>query len=149
VFSVLLVEEAECTDCVDGAQRSRRLGVPARLQIRAPSRGDKTHFEEHPRIRPLARRQEAAVRLARPCAAGQAVCVDDRRRRCDTVQRAAGGPLGSEREQGTGDERGEAIRHGAADGRPVLEWFETRIVDDEGGLVARVRKQVYVRRRPG
>jgi hypothetical protein len=47
------------------------------------------------------------------------------------------------------DERGEAIRHAAADGRPVLEWFETRIVDDEGGLVARVRKQVYVRRRPG
>lgn len=35
------------------------------------------------------------------------------------------------------DERGEAIRHAAADGRPVLEWFETRIVDDEGGLVAR------------
>jgi hypothetical protein len=42
VFSVLLVEEAECTDWVDGAQRSRRLGVPARLQIRAPSRGDMT-----------------------------------------------------------------------------------------------------------
>jgi hypothetical protein len=27
------------------------------------------------------------------------------------------------------DERG-AIRHAAADGRPVLEWFETRIVVD-------------------
>jgi hypothetical protein len=47
------------------------------------------------------------------------------------------------------DEWGEAIRHAAADGRPVLEWFETRIVDDEGGLVARCVKQVYVRRRPG
>lgn len=47
------------------------------------------------------------------------------------------------------DERGEAIRHAAAEGRPVLEWFETRIVDDGGGLVARVRKRVYVRRRPG
>jgi hypothetical protein len=47
------------------------------------------------------------------------------------------------------DERGEAIRHAAADGRPVLEWFGTRIVDDEGSLVARVRKQVYVRCRLG
>jgi hypothetical protein len=45
------------------------------------------------------------------------------------------------------DERVETIRHAAADGRPVLEWFQTRI--DEGGLVARVRKLVYVRRRPG
>ena len=45
------------------------------------------------------------------------------------------------------DERGEAIRHAAADGRPVLEWFETRIVDDEGGLVARVR-QAGVRAAP-
>lgn len=46
------------------------------------------------------------------------------------------------------DERVEAIRHAASDGRPVLEWFETRVVDDGGGLVARVRKQVYVRRKP-
>jgi acyl-coenzyme A thioesterase PaaI-like protein len=50
------------------------------------------------------------------------------------------------------DERVEAIRHATAGGRPVLEWFESRVVDEEGGLVARVRKQVYVRRktdRPG
>jgi acyl-coenzyme A thioesterase PaaI-like protein len=43
----------------------------------------------------------------------------------------------------------EAIRAAAAGGAKVLHWFETDIVDGEGAVVARVRKQVYVRQAPG
>jgi hypothetical protein len=45
---------------------------------------------------------------------------------------------------------GRATRSGLRGRRGLLgEWLETRIVDDEGGLVTRVRKHVYVRRRLG
>jgi hypothetical protein len=45
---------------------------------------------------------------------------------------------------------GRARRFGLRGRRGLLgDWFETRIGDDGGGLVARVRKLVYVRRRPG
>lgn len=41
------------------------------------------------------------------------------------------------------------LRAEAAGGGKVLRWFETEITDDAGATVARVRKQVYVRRRRG
>ncbi|MDR2255751.1 MAG: DUF4442 domain-containing protein [Arthrobacter sp.] len=43
------------------------------------------------------------------------------------------------------DERIEALRAAAAGGDKVLEWFEAEIKDADGALVARYRKQVYVR----
>jgi acyl-coenzyme A thioesterase PaaI-like protein len=43
----------------------------------------------------------------------------------------------------------ESIRAAAADGAKVLHWFETEVRDRDGDVVARVRKQVYVRRTPG
>lgn len=39
------------------------------------------------------------------------------------------------------------IRAETADGAKHLRWFETEIVGSEGSILARVRKQVYVRRR--
>lgn len=39
------------------------------------------------------------------------------------------------------------LRSAAADGSKVLHWFETDVLDRAGSVVARVRKQVYVRRR--
>ena len=39
------------------------------------------------------------------------------------------------------------LRARAADGGKVLHWFDTDIVDAAGEVVARVRKQVYVRRK--
>jgi len=41
----------------------------------------------------------------------------------------------------------ERLREQAADGRAVLHWFETDVVDEAGDVVARVRKQVHVRRK--
>ena len=41
----------------------------------------------------------------------------------------------------------ESIRAAAAGGDKVLHWFETEVRDAAGDVVARVRKQVYVRRR--
>jgi acyl-coenzyme A thioesterase PaaI-like protein len=41
----------------------------------------------------------------------------------------------------------DAIRAEAAGGEKVLHWFETDIRDGSGEIVARVRKQVYVRRK--
>ena len=41
----------------------------------------------------------------------------------------------------------EAIRAVTADGSKHLHWFTTDVVDASGELVARVRKQVYVRRK--
>jgi len=41
----------------------------------------------------------------------------------------------------------DEVRAEAAAGGKVLRWFESEIVDADGALVARVRKQVYVRRK--
>jgi acyl-coenzyme A thioesterase PaaI-like protein len=41
----------------------------------------------------------------------------------------------------------DAIRDAAAGGDKVLHWFETAVRDGDGEVVARVRKQVYVRRK--
>ncbi|MDR6992028.1 DUF4442 domain-containing protein [Luteimonas sp. 3794] len=41
----------------------------------------------------------------------------------------------------------EAIRADTADGSKHLRWFTTDVLDASGELVARVRKQVYVRRK--
>ncbi len=41
------------------------------------------------------------------------------------------------------------LRAEAAAGGKVLRWFENDIRDRDGQLVARVRKQLYVRRKPG
>ena len=43
----------------------------------------------------------------------------------------------------------DALRTGAAGGAKVLRWFENDVVDADGDVVARVRKQLYVRRKPG
>ena len=43
----------------------------------------------------------------------------------------------------------EAIRAETADGDKHLRWFETPVRDAAGDTVAIVRKQVYVRRKPG
>jgi hypothetical protein len=43
----------------------------------------------------------------------------------------------------------DAIRAETADGAKHLRWFETPVVDADGDTVALVRKQVYVRRKPG
>ncbi|HEX5756779.1 MAG TPA: DUF4442 domain-containing protein [Arenimonas sp.] len=42
----------------------------------------------------------------------------------------------------------EAVRAEAANGEKHLRWFETEIRSNDGVLVAKVRKQVYVRRKP-
>ena len=41
------------------------------------------------------------------------------------------------------------LRRAAAGGDKVLRWFDTNVVDAQGEVVARVRKQVYVRRKSG
>ena len=43
----------------------------------------------------------------------------------------------------------DALRAAAADGGKVLRWFDTEVRDAAGEVVARVRKQVYVRLKPG
>lgn len=45
------------------------------------------------------------------------------------------------------DEVLDELRAQAADGAKVLRWFENDIVTDDGTVVARVRKQLYVRRK--
>lgn len=42
-------------------------------------------------------------------------------------------------------ERVDAIREKAHGGTKVLEWFETEILDRTGDVVARVRREVYIR----
>ena len=42
----------------------------------------------------------------------------------------------------------DALRAKAADGSKVLHWFENDITDAKGEVVARLRKQVYVRLKP-
>lgn len=39
------------------------------------------------------------------------------------------------------------LREAAADGSKVLRWFETDVLTHDGTVIARVRKQIYVRRR--
>ena len=41
----------------------------------------------------------------------------------------------------------DELRAAAADGGKVLRWFENEIVADDGSVVARSRKQIYVRRK--
>src|SRR5690606_38283908 len=48
-----------------------------------------------------------------------------------------------------GDDALDAMRAGTADGAKYLHWFDTDIHDEAGDVVASVRKQVYVRRKPG
>jgi acyl-coenzyme A thioesterase PaaI-like protein len=43
----------------------------------------------------------------------------------------------------------QELRDAAANGDKVLRWFDTEVLDAAGDAVARVRKQVYVRRKPG
>lgn len=43
----------------------------------------------------------------------------------------------------------DELRDAAAGGGKVLRWFENDIVDAGGEVVARTRKQLYVRRKPG
>ncbi|KAF1692700.1 DUF4442 domain-containing protein [Pseudoxanthomonas koreensis] len=47
-----------------------------------------------------------------------------------------------------GDALLEEIRAATADGAKYLHWFENEVLDADGEVVARVRKQVYVRRKP-
>ncbi|MDN5780635.1 MAG: DUF4442 domain-containing protein [Luteimonas sp.] len=42
----------------------------------------------------------------------------------------------------------EHIRGATAGGEKYLHWFDTDVIDGDGDVVARVRKQVYVRRKP-
>lgn len=45
------------------------------------------------------------------------------------------------------DEHLDELREAAEGGGKVLRWFETEVVGVDGTLVARVRKQLYVRRK--
>lgn len=42
----------------------------------------------------------------------------------------------------------DELRDATSSGAKVLRWFESDVLDAHGGVVARVRKQVYVRRKP-
>jgi len=43
----------------------------------------------------------------------------------------------------------ETIRAATAEGAKYLHWFQTEVVDAGDEVIARVRKQVYARRKPG
>ena len=43
----------------------------------------------------------------------------------------------------------DELRDATADGTRHLRWFGTDVMDAGGEVVARVRKQLYVRRKPG
>lgn len=45
--------------------------------------------------------------------------------------------------------KGAELRERAHGGAKVLEWFETEITDEAGDVVARVRREVYVREKRG
>jgi len=47
-----------------------------------------------------------------------------------------------------GDDVLEAMRTATAGGAKYLHWFDTQVLDASGDVVAEVRKQVYVRRKP-
>jgi hypothetical protein len=42
----------------------------------------------------------------------------------------------------------DELRAAAANGEKVLRWFETEVKTAGGEVVARVRKQIYVRLKP-
>jgi acyl-coenzyme A thioesterase PaaI-like protein len=42
----------------------------------------------------------------------------------------------------------DEIRAATANGEKYLRWFENEVIDAQGEVVARVRKQLYVRRKP-
>ena len=41
----------------------------------------------------------------------------------------------------------EEVIAAAANGDKVLRWFDTDVIDAEGEVVAKVRKQLYIRRK--
>lgn len=41
----------------------------------------------------------------------------------------------------------DSLRSEAAEGEKVLRWFEVDVVDAQGELIAKARKQVYIRRK--
>ncbi|HSM10546.1 MAG TPA: DUF4442 domain-containing protein [Lysobacter sp.] len=43
----------------------------------------------------------------------------------------------------------DELRASTGDGDKTLRWFETDVIDAAGDVVARMRKQLYVRRKPG
>jgi len=43
----------------------------------------------------------------------------------------------------------DELRARTRDGAKTLHWFETDVIDAAGDVVARMRKQLYVRRKPG
>ncbi|HEY0335546.1 MAG TPA: DUF4442 domain-containing protein [Stenotrophomonas sp.] len=43
----------------------------------------------------------------------------------------------------------DELRAATADGQKCLRWFDTDVLDAQGQVVARVRKQLYVRRKQG
>ncbi|HEY0659875.1 MAG TPA: tetrameric acyl-CoA thioesterase, partial [Lysobacter sp.] len=43
----------------------------------------------------------------------------------------------------------DELRAATASGEKHLRWFDTDVIDQAGEVVARVRKQLYVRRKPG
>ena len=45
-------------------------------------------------------------------------------------------------------EKAQELRERAHGGAKVLEWFETVITDREGDVVAKVRREVYIREKP-
>jgi acyl-coenzyme A thioesterase PaaI-like protein len=47
------------------------------------------------------------------------------------------------------DETIDGLRREAAAGEKVLRWFEVDVVDAQGELIAKARKQVYIRRKRG
>ena len=42
----------------------------------------------------------------------------------------------------------DELRDATADGAKTLRWFETDVIDAAGDVVARMRKQLYIRRKP-
>ena len=46
------------------------------------------------------------------------------------------------------DDHVSELREAAADGGRVLRWFENDVISEDGTVVARVRKQLYVRSKP-
>ncbi len=45
------------------------------------------------------------------------------------------------------DETIDSLRNEAAEGEKVLRWFEVDVVDNQGKLIAKARKQLYIRRK--
>jgi acyl-coenzyme A thioesterase PaaI-like protein len=43
----------------------------------------------------------------------------------------------------------DELRAATASGEKVLRWFDADVIDEQGEVVARTRKQLYVRRKPG